>query len=442
MLALEEQSYTYDEDTDLILHFDQPRQLIGSYSVEDDPAHYSGEKRVFGTASALFRSSPESLQLLPREGSLFAPGTLWNDFTIEFWLRPQYLSHGEEILSWKSNRLIGDRMEAQELQVSIAKRNVQWSFQNIFFSPQGNALPIRIRGRRSLVPESWHHFSIRFDAATGMLLFQIDGIDEAVEYITSTGKEGGSVYLPLIGGTAPEPLSIAAAYTGYIDELRFSSSFREDIHLKPYPLRSGIAETLPLDLEGKHTRVVAINIDEKTPGGSEIYYSYRRGDEKTDRTSLSGPWIPFSPSQGFDTEMRGRYIQLRFELFPDGSGLLSPSISKAVVVYEKDSPPVPPSLIELQEGEGTIEISWNSVSAHDLSGYLLFFGTEPGIYRGTAATESPVDTGEATSFKLEGLENGKLYFFRIAAYDNNDPDNRGPLSREVHGRPRKGNETD
>lgn len=439
ILALDEDAYERDARSDLILHFDAPGESIGPYKVDSDPVHYSNEQRVFGPSSALFRGTPEPLEMLPREGALLSPGSLWNDFTIEFWLRPQYMSHGEEVLSWKSNRLINDRVEAQELKASIADRTVSWSFTNVFFSPRGEPSPVRIRGRSPLVPESWHHFALRFEASTGMLLFQIDGIDQDVQYITSTGREGGTVFLPLIGGTRPEPLLLGGAYTGYIDELRISRSYREELHLKPYPLRSGIADTTPLDLQGSHTRIVSLSVEEEHPGASEIRYYYRRGDEKSDIRSLSGPWIPFSPEAGIEEDTKGRYLQLRFELFPDGSGTRSPGIREVSILYEQDRPPVPPSLIELEPMDGAIKVSWNSVSAHDLSGYLLFFGTEPGIYRGAPGTdlESPIDVGKAGSWTLQGLENGRLYFFRIAAYDNDDPGHAGPLSREVHTRPMK-----
>ncbi|MFW5747687.1 MAG: hypothetical protein ACOCX6_02700, partial [bacterium] len=70
-------------------------------------------------------------------------------------------------------------------------------------------------------------------------------------------------------------------------------------------------------------------------------------------------------------------------------------------------------------------------------GYLIFYGTRPGRYFGTDSDDgpSPVDAGMNTEFTLEGLENGKLYYFSVAAYDDATPPHRSGFSDEVSARP-------
>jgi hypothetical protein len=272
-----------------------------------------------------------------------------------------------------------------------------------------------------------------------MLLYRLDGKDEAVTYITGTKREGGTVFLPYIGGPNPEPLILGSEYTGFMDEFRISRKIIDTPVLKPYPLKRGSAETIPLDLGAVHSRIVSISAESTAEGLSDIRYFYRQSNSKEHYYQVSGEWLPFVPGQAFPTSLSGRYLQLRFELFPDGTGMKAPLLSELRILYETDTPPVPPSLIELQPGDGSMHISWNAVSAHDLSGYLVFYGTAPGTYLGSDAAEgeSPVDTGKETSITLTGLENGSIYFFRIAAYDNEDPANPGPLSREIAGRPER-----
>jgi len=70
-------------------------------------------------------------------------------------------------------------------------------------------------------------------------------------------------------------------------------------------------------------------------------------------------------------------------------------------------------------------------------GYLVYYGTSPGNYHGTGAGRgpSPIDAGSATELDLEGLENGRLYFFAVVCYDSTDPPHRSAFSVEVSARP-------
>ncbi len=440
VLTLQEASYTEEEHTDLLLHLDRPGgNIAGPYEIELEGAEFPGTRKMFGTGAALFRRKGDEVRLMPRDAALFAPDTLWKDFTIEFWLRPQYLEQGETIMLWQGSRQIHDRIDPQEMRVYISGRGVVWRFDNIFLPPDRKTHSVEIKGRSVLVPEQWHHHSLQFDAETGMLLYRLDGKDEAVTYLTGTKKEGGTVLLPYIGGPNPEPLLIGSEYTGFLDEFRISRKIVENPVLKPYPLKRGSAETIPLDLGAAHSRIVSIQAASTAEGLSDIRYFYRQSNTKEQYDQVEGEWLPFVPGEPFPPSRSGRFLQLRFELFPDGTGMKAPMLSEIQILYETDTPPVPPSLIELRPGDGSMQISWNSVSAHDLSGYLVFYGKAPDTYQGSDAAEgeSPVDTGKETSVTLTGLENGTIYFFRVAAYDNEDPSNPGPLSREAAGRPER-----
>jgi hypothetical protein len=72
-----------------------------------------------------------------------------------------------------------------------------------------------------------------------------------------------------------------------------------------------------------------------------------------------------------------------------------------------------------------------------VSGYLVYFGTASGEYFGESVIQgaSPVNAGKKTSVRIEGLKNGILYYFAVAAYDRMNPANAGMFSREVMARP-------
>ena len=49
--------------------------------------------------------------------------------------------------------------------------------------------------------------------------------------------------------------------------------------------------------------------------------------------------------------------------------------------------------------------------------------------------DSPVNVGNRTSFTLSGLENGRIYYFAVAAWSAYDDRVVGKLSKEVFARP-------
>jgi hypothetical protein len=73
------------------------------------------------------------------------------------------------------------------------------------------------------------------------------------------------------------------------------------------------------------------------------------------------------------------------------------------------------------------------------SGYLIYYSSVRGELFGEDAAQgaSPIDAGHKNSFLIDGLKNGTLYYFRIAAYDYDSGSIRrvGEFSREVTARP-------
>jgi hypothetical protein len=125
------------------------------------------------------------------------------------------------------------------------------------------------------------------------------------------------------------------------------------------------------------------------------------------------------------------------ELFPDGRRALSPQLSELRVVYEQDLPPAAPAGVQAVAGSARVRLLWSIVREEDVRGYLVYYGMAPGDYHGTGAEQgpSPIDTGSATELVLEGLENGRLYYFAVVSYDATDPPHRSAFSREVSARP-------
>ncbi len=447
-LALSGGAYAADPSTELLLHFDAraASDATGSYTFQGDGPMLSGYQPAMGTASAAFTGARGGAALAAGPGSMLSPGAVWSDFSIEFWLSPANLADGEEILGWTGT----DRgtpgagsgsgaLAAQSIRCFIRDRRLVWDFMNVFRLPGAGRIPVRLAGTRQLLPRTWHHHLLRFDSREGLLAYLIDGVPEALVHVTDNGSETGSIAVPVLGTAHSGPLVLGAGYTGFLDELRISRRSVEDPVLSRLLGRTGVAVSRIIDLGYSSTRVIRIETVDSTPGDSGIEFSYEAADTWGGRKLLKGDtdWVPFVPGKDLGDTVRSRYLQLRVELFPDGTRTQSPRLSSLRVVYEPNLPPTPPSGVMATPGNGKVTLSWRKVNDLQVKGYLVFYGTSPRNYLGTGAAPgpSPIDAGSVTSIEIGGLDNGSLYYFAVAAYDDSQPRQQSEFSPEVSARP-------
>ena len=460
-LALSGGAYTADPSTELLLHFDSrsAADATGGYTFQGDGPVSSSFQPAMGTASAAFTGARSGAALGGPAGGMFSPGAIWGDFTIEFWLSPATLSDGEEILGWTgTDRAAGGSqpagitpggtggpagasggLTAQDIRCFIRDRRLVWDFTNVFRLPGAGRIPVRLSGTRQLLPRTWHHHLLRFDSRLGLLAYLIDGVPEALIHVTDTGSENGSVAVPVLGTAHSGPLVLGAGYTGFLDELRISRRVVDEPVLSRFLGRTGVAISRIIDLGYSSTRIVRIESVGSTPGDSGMDFSYQVSESWGGRKLLKGDtdWVPFLPGKDLGDGVRSRYVQLRVELFPDGTRTLSPRLSSLRVVYEPNLPPAPPAGVMVTAGNGKVTLSWRKVNDLDVKGYLVFYGTSPHNYLGTTAAPgpSPIDAGASTSIEIGGLDNGSLYYFAVAAYDDSQPRQQSEFSAEVSARP-------
>jgi len=444
-LALASGEYAPDSATDLLLHFDAAasRDATGGWQIGSPGLLLSTSTAVMGEASAAFTGSRQGVSLLPPADGLFAAGAVWEDFTIEFWFYPAALSDGESILSWSAARRPGTgqdaRLSAQGFRCFLHDRKLIWEFQNFFALPTGERLPVTLVGTRQLLPRVWHHHMLRFDSHEGLLEYRIDNAPEAILHTTDTGREGGSIAVPSAGEAYAGPLVIGAGLTGFLDELRVSRRFVTDPVLSPLLGTTGSATSGIIDLGFSSTRISRIDAVATVPGDSSVEYFYQTADSWSGKQLLKGStdWIPFTPGTDFKDTLKARYIQLRVELFPDGTRTHSPRVSDLAVVFEPNVPPAPPAGLMVTPGNGKVTLTWRKLNDLDLKGYMVYYGSAPHTYLGTGAVQgdSPIDAGSVTTIEIDGLDNGSLYYFAVAAYDNSEPRQLSEFSPEASGRP-------
>lgn len=420
--ALADDAYRPGPDVDLLVHMDSasPSDETGNWTVRPgrsfavDPA-----RAAFGQGSGSFRGSGSELSISPGRGSLFSARSGFRDFSVEFWLYPANVENGEVILLWQSVRALSSGASTQRISCVVAGGRLDWDFSGFFCAPGGAAasVPVELRARSPLVPRSWSHHLVRFDGDTGLVEYLVDGVPEATAYATASGREGGTVHEPSIGAAAP--LSFCPGYSGLADELRLSRSFVDEPSLLPYGRGSALVISPVADLGYGNSRLVAVEAKLKAPGTSSVELAYRIADTWAGWRPDYPAWTPLRPGERLPESARGRFAQVKAELFPDGAGRLSPALSSLTLRYEPDPPPPPPARLAATPEDGAVELRWTGVPEADLAGYLVYYGDRPGEYVGTGADQgpSPIDAGNATSLTITGVPNGRLLYFAVAAYD-------------------------
>jgi hypothetical protein len=272
-----------------------------------------------------------------------------------------------------------------------------------------------------------------------LLVYVLDEVPEAIAHVTDTGGETGSVAVPEVGSAFSGPLVLGAGFTGLMDELRISRRAVEDPVISRFLGRTGTATSGIINLGYTATRIARIESVGSTPSDSGMEFSYQAADTWGGKKSLKSAteWVPFVPGTDFGESLKARYIQLRVELYPDGTRTKSPLLSSLRVVYEPNLPPAAPAGLVATPGNGKVTLTWRTVNDLNVKGYLVFYGTSPHNYLGTGSArgDSPIDAGASTTLQIDGLENGSLYYFAVAAYDTSDPRQQSEFSAEISARP-------
>jgi hypothetical protein len=428
---------------DLQLSFDEGRPAgfadsRGHYDVFVSPelASAGAPYSRYGNGAALFTGTTnEPIVLKPRKSALFAPGNHIRDFSIEFWVYPQNLENGEQILLWNSSKP-DDRnsFTNQRIQAVVSKSRLHWSFDNVFFSPgEKNRKSLSFSGPLML-NRNWSHHLIRFDADLGLLEYLVDGRVEVIDYTTSSGRENGEVYTPVIGDNCS--LALASRFTGMMDEFRIYRSYIESPDLSKYPSAGGRVESRTLDLGYSDSRVIKIEafggqteslhtsnaigrVRNEYTGNNALRFQNHTEITIFARTSNSPyrwndiPWVPVNPGMALADTFKGRFIQLAADFYPSADGETSPYLSELRVIFCAAEPPLPPNQVKATAKDGAVELSWKVSPSTNVEGYLVYCGTAKGEY---LDERSPIDVGNRTSFLVEGLKNGTIYYFTVAAY--------------------------
>lgn len=432
-LGLADGEYQVDADTDLLLHFNSdglrplPRE---NYEILATDLIIQDQLKALGSAAALFTERSSGLVLSPEDGSMFQPGTHVGAFTLEFWFYSGAPREGGTILSWQGSSWLGNEPLLQEMSVRIVNRRMLWEFKNFFVRGDETSTDtgfigifVGLEQRRDLVPRRWSHHMLRYDPRRNVLEYLVDGITEAVTYVTDNRRESGTPFTPYVGELSEPAISIGQELNGALDELRLSRRWVGEVFRRGVRQTAGEVIFQRVDLLYPGARLNAIHLEHLSPGLSEVRLSWFLSDLIETPESWDARWLAVEEISSLRTEM-GRYLYMKAELLPDGVEGNRPGIESITVDYLPDPPPPAPTGLTVQAIQGGVRLNWTQVIRGNLTGYKVYFGTRPDEYFGESHIlgPSPVDAGRETAFEITGLEPGRVYYFRVASYNySNDP---------------------
>jgi hypothetical protein len=446
-----------DKFTDSTGHYELqlPKTL---YRAGASQARFGPGAAIFsGALSAAYRNQADNgTILISARGpdALFSAGRNTGDFSIEFWLYPVSMGNGEEPFSWTST--VGENSYlVQNLSCVVSKNCLEWNFENFFFEPavQSDTPPksvsIKLNSSTPIVPKHWSHHLLRFDAATGLLEYLVNGVLEDVRYTTASGSESGAVFMPFVGKRGI--FALGRRFNGMIDSLYIYSRFVEQAETHRYS-GDGWARSDPIDLGAQNSSVMRVDAKGGAfnvlkggihsepgardpfnfPGNAQMQFFIRASDSKYSWNDKE--WRTFIPGTEINT-IKGRYIEIAVQFYPGGDFETTPYLEEINVVFVKQAPPEPPPALIAKAKDGSVKLSWKQSKDASAAGYLVYYGSASGNYFGEGANQggSPIDVRKQNSITIDNLKNGVLYYFSVSTYDNSGL--TGDYSREVSARP-------
>ena len=383
----------------------------GGYTIE---GRYQISTRFKARGLASIRPGEGGLSLVPSETSMWKAGKEWNDFTLDFRLRPATLRDGEVFFSWEGRDIDG---QTQSIVAVVRGRRLVWEFHNVFRKGRDRSLDFVLESP-PLVPGEWRHHRIRFKhgasavssgASPGLLEYLVDGIPSDMVHATPDGREGPELFTPRIGALSEEPIQLAPSFSGYFDEFRLAAAYADRAPAGGYADRetaaSGSGRTWVMDSGYPGSELTHVRARILTPGSTRIRFYARTLSNPLDIHAANTPspndpaWAPLPMIEesedptGFgrwyswtaDETLKGRYFVVGYVLDPDPAADLAPVLSALEAEYEPRLPPRPPRDLRREStSDGSLRLSWSSDAEDGVAGWWVSWGPRPGDYVPTA----------------------------------------------------------
>jgi hypothetical protein len=457
-ILLDDNSYEEDESTDIILHFDgkeKERIFFSSDRYEPGPVDIfpSEDIKKFGDRSAGFLYTHNEVRIKPLASSVFFEEKTVQSFTIDFYLYPTSTYDEDTVISWHVPLVEMGGMYTG-LKAYFKDGRLVWVFEKVFKDRDNVFTDVVLEERFETPLDEWHHHALHYDSMTGLLTLYFDGKENNLRWVTSNGRENGSVLEGEFSRYLVVPLTIGESFLGYMDEFRISRGL-PDFNVKDYREHGEIKSNV-IELEHRGTKIIKVSWDSIEEKGTAVrlfcrisdsfFFPDDEGSEDSGANSLLpskdapeeeayGPrWFQVRNGSEISENLTGKYMQWRAEFYGT-SGTYTPYLLSLEIMLELDVPPTAPVLLKASPVDGGVELVWAKNKESDILGYKVYYGGSSRFYfgKGSDAGDSPVFAGDTNSIVLKGLKNEKVYFFSITAIDVSDQESG--FSKEMIARP-------
>lgn len=96
----------------------------------------------------------------------------------------------------------------------------------------------------------------------------------------------------------------------------------------------------------------------------------------------------------------------------NSSGLESAPSAEMSYTIPVIEPPQDPPTVQQKLPDPTVTVSWNASPSPDVAGYIVYYGTQSGVY------DNWLNVGAGDSVDVGGLDENTTYYFAVSAYDD------------------------
>ncbi len=352
-------------------------------------------------------------------------------FTLEFFLNPYRIRMNSQILSKTTIYNDNGATKYSGVRANIINGRLVWQFNNLF-SYNGVYTNVILSEGEYLKENEWRHHSVSFDASTGKLVKYIDGLEDQIIYLTSTGDASGSPYIIEFENIKLDPLYLGQGFIGALDAFYFTPHYKQNFNLYGYTIDGEVISKV-IDFQNKNTFIDSINYAGNFTNGSYIDLYYRTSDYYFAPNDLNIDWQPLKYNTNTIKDGRSRYIQIRSVLKSNVDRNITPVLNNVSIVYHYAKEPLIPINLNASAVNGSsVMLKWEG-SHENITGYKIYYGTKSGIYNDTQY--KPIVIGNQSEYVVEGLNEGEVYYFTITAIGGEGGNIESGYSKEVYVRP-------
>ena len=353
-----------------------------------------------------------------------------NSFTIEFYLNPYQIRMNSKVYSKISIYNDGTGSKYSGIRANIINGKLVWQFNNIFMY-EGKYYNVNLSKGEYLKENEWRHHSISFDATTGKLVKYIDGLEEEVIYLTSTGDRTGSPYTINFDNITSVPTYLGQGFIGGIDSFNFIPIYKNKFELYQYE-KSGELITKVLNFNNQNFFIDTIDYNGIIKDKTYIDVYYRASENYFSEENDNIEWVRLENKNNIINSKKIKYIQLKAVLETDNKRDKTPVLEAIKVGYHLPKKPLKPINIKATPLNGSIMLQWEG-SHEDISGYKIYYGTESGIYNN--ANNEPIIVDDINEYIIDNLDNNEIYYFRVTTIGGEGGNIESDFSEEVYARP-------